>query len=133
MRRKFLLTLLFVVFLGTTVLGCSAASSLKKGWVETSGLSHTNARYNYFDGVERMSFRAGEGDKIQLDVDIQVEEGSLALYLEDPDGNQIWARAFQEDAEESASLNAPQKGRYHLKVEGKAAEGGYEISWDVEG
>ena len=132
MRRNMLLTLL-VVLLGTVLLGCSATSSLKRGWVETSGLSHTNVRYNYFDGVERMSFRAEKGDKIQLDFDLQVEEGSLAINLEDPDGDQVWSMTYQEDAEESASLNAPENGRYYLRVEGKATEGGYEIDWDVEG
>jgi len=132
MRRKFLLTLLFTVFLGITVFGCSATSSLKRGWVETSGLSHANVRYNYFDGVERMSFRAEEGDKIQLDIDVQVEEGSLAINLEDPDGNQVWTRTYQEDVEESASLSAPERGRYYLRMVGEATEGGYEISWDVE-
>ena len=86
-----------------------------------------------FDGVERMSFRAEKGDKIQLDFDLQVEEGSLAINLEDPDGNQVWSMTYQEDAQESASLNAPQNGRYYLRVEGEAAEGGYEIGWDVEG
>lgn len=132
MRRKFLLTLLFAVFLGITVFGCSGTSSLKRGWVETSGLSHANVRYNYFDGVERMSFRAEAGDKIQLDIDVQVEEGSLAINLEDPDGNEAWSKTYQEDAEGSASMIATEKGRYHLRVAGEETEGGYEISWDVE-
>ncbi|MBS3754021.1 MAG: hypothetical protein KGY46_11645, partial [Anaerolineales bacterium] len=73
------------------------------------------------------------GDKIQLDIDVQVEEGSLAINLEDPEGNQVWMRTYQEDVEESASLSAPESGRYYLRMVGEATEGGYEISWDVEG
>lgn len=132
MRRKFLYAFL-AVFLAVFVFGCSGVSSLKKGWVETSGLRHTNVRYHYFNGVEQMSFRAAEGDEIQLDFEVQVEEGSLRIKLEGPDGNEVWSKSYQEDAEGSASMNAPEKGRYHLRVAGEETEGGYEISWGVEG
>jgi methionine-rich copper-binding protein CopC len=132
MRRKFLYAFL-AVFLAVFVFGCSGVSSLKKGWVETSGLRHTNVRYQYFDGVEQMSFRAAKGDEIQLDFEVQVEEGSLRIKLEGPDGNEVWSKSYQEDAEGSASMNAPEKGRYHLRVAGEETEGGYEISWGVEG
>jgi methionine-rich copper-binding protein CopC len=132
MRRKFLYTFL-AVLLAAFMFGCSGVSSLKKGWVETSGLRHANVRYHYFNGVEQMSFRASEGDDIQLDFEVQVEEGSLRIKLEGPDGNEVWSKSYQEDAEGSASMIAPEKGRYHLRVAGEETEGGYEISWDVEG
>lgn len=131
MNRHIKLLSLFLI-LGTFLLGCSGESSLKKGWIETSGLSHSRVNYNYFDGVERKTFRAQSGETIHLDLEVEVDEGSLAVQLLDPQGELMWKETFQDDAQETVSIAAPEGGRYQIRLEGEAAEGGYEFSWDTD-
>lgn len=122
---------LVILLLALALVGCSGRSSLRRGWVETSGLSHLDIRYNYFEGVERRSFRAAEGQDINLEADLQVEEGALTVRLLDPSGELIWEESYTEDAEFSLAVEAERTGRYKLQVEGESAEGGFEMDWEV--
>lgn len=122
---------LVVLLLALALVGCSGRSSLKRGWVETNGLSHLDIRYNYFEGIERRSFRAAEGQDINLEADLQVEDGALTVRLIDPSGELIWEESYSEDAEFSLAVEAERKGRYKLEMEGESAEGGFEIDWEV--
>jgi len=122
---------LVVLLLALALVGCSGRSSLKRGWVETNGLSHLDIRYNYFEGIERRSFRAAEGQDINLEADLQVEDGALTVRLIDPSGELIWEESYSEDAEFSLAVEAEREGRYKLEMEGESAEGGFEIDWEV--
>jgi hypothetical protein len=124
---------LVILLLALALVGCSGRSSLRRGWVETSGLSHLDIRYNTFDGVERRSFRAAEGQDINLEAALQVEDGSLTVRLLDPSGELIWEESYTEDAEFSLAVEAERKGRYKLQVEGESAEGGFALDWEVRG
>jgi hypothetical protein len=124
---------LIIIFAVSLILvGCTGSSTLKRGWVETSGLSHRNVRYNYFDGTERQTIRAKKGADIDLKAEVDVDDGTLAVRLLDPRGDMIWEEVYREDAQFSFSVEAEENGRYKLLVEGETAEGGFEIDWEVK-
>jgi methionine-rich copper-binding protein CopC len=129
MRRATLLAVALLTVAGLTV-GCGR-SSLKIGWRETSGLRHKTARNSSFSGVERASFRAQADETVELDYEVEVEKGTLALSLMDPEGEPLWEETFQEDAADVLSFSAPQSGRYELRIEGSSTEGAFDVSWRV--
>lgn len=129
MRRAILLTTALLTVVGLAI-GCGR-SSLKVGWRETSGLRHKTARYSSFSGVERASFRAQADETIELDYEVDVEKGTLALSLIDPDGEPLWEETFEDEATDTLRLNAPQSGRYQLRIEGDSTGGGFDVSWRV--
>ena len=125
-------TLLILTLLWTSVLliGCGR-STVKVGWIGSSGPGYTGYRYITFDGLERATFRAEAGQNISLDYDFAVEKGTLTLEIVAPDGESLWERTYHEDADESVTLTAPQKGRYQVRLEGEATGGSFDLSWSV--
>jgi hypothetical protein len=113
-------------------MACGARPSLRIGWLEAGGPGHKDVQYRLFSGLERTSFRAQAGQTIELDYDVAVEAGSLEMTLNDPDGDSLWQEVFEEDAGETVRVEAPQTGRYRLRIEGKSTRGGFEVAWQVE-
>ena len=127
-RTKMAAVVLFVVV--GLVAGCGR-SSLRIGWRETTGLRHRTARYRSFDGVERASFRVRSGDTIEVDYEVEVDEGTLTLGLTDPDGEPLWEETFQENAADVLRLNARRDGRYRIRIEGDSTRGAFDVSWQT--
>jgi len=125
-------TLLALVLLSMTglLVGCGS-STVKIGWVGSSGPGHTGYRYTTFDGVERKTFRAQAGQTISLDYDVAVEKGALVLKVVAPDGESLWEETFREDAADTVTLTAPQNGLGTIRIQGQATGGSFDISWSV--
>ena len=68
---------------------------------------------------------------IELDYDVEVEEGMLTIELLDPDGDRVFHRTFREAASDVVFVSAPRRGRYQLRIEGEGTKGSYDVSWDV--
>jgi hypothetical protein len=128
--RRALIVGVVVLALGGILVGCGR-SSVRIGWRETSGLRHKTARYRSFDGMERSSFRARSGDTIEVDYEVEVEEGTLTLTLTDPDGEALWEETFQENAADVLRLSAPRDGRYRLRIKGDSTQGAFDVSWQT--
>jgi len=129
MKKTVLLTLALLVVTGLLV-GCGG-TSLRIGWRESDRLNRSTARYVSFSGVERKGFRAEAGEMIEVDYDVEVEEGALTISLLDPQENRVFHRTFRERAADVESMSAPRSGRYKLRIEGEATKGSYDVSWDV--
>ena len=78
------------------------------------------------------AFGAQAGETIGLDYDVDVEKGTLAMTLIDPDGDTLWARTFEEDVEDSVQIEVPEGGRFRLRIEGESTGGAFKIAWRVE-
>jgi len=119
------------LLLMTSLLAGCGSSTVKVGWVGSSGPGHTGYRYTTFDGVERKTFRAEAGQTIGLDYDVTVEKGALVLKVVAPDGESLWEETFREDTADTVTLTASQDGLYTIRVEGQATGGSFDISWSV--
>jgi len=129
MRKATLLAL--ALLLMTSLLAGCGSSTVKVGWVGSSGPGHTGCCYTTFDGMERKMFRAEADQTITFDYDVTVEKGALLLKVVAPDGESLWEETFREDAADTVTLTAPQDGLYTIRVEGQATGGSFDISWSV--
>ena len=121
-------TALALLLMSLLLVGCGS-STVQVGWVASRQPGTWRASYDTFDGIERTTFSAEEGQTINLDYGMTVEKGSLTLRLVGPDGERVWEKTYSQDGNGSATLTAPQQGRYQLCVEGDGAGGSFDLSW----
>ena len=127
---------LALLLMTSLLVGCGS-STVKVGWVGSSGPGHMGYsytmgyRYTTFDGVERKTFRLEAGQTITFDYDVTVEKGALLLKVVDPDGENLWETTFRKDAADTVTLTASQNGLHTVRIEGQATSGSFDISWSV--
>lgn len=133
MSRKNIITLLSITIciLTLSLVGCSS-SSVKVGWLETSGVSHKTARYETFSGSEQAKICADAGQTITLDYTVIVNKGTLTLVIEKSDDPSYWLNTFSQDASDTITIVAEDKGCYSLQVTGEQAGGSFDIAWSLE-
>jgi len=119
------------LLLMTSLLAGCGSSTVKVGWVGSSGPGRMGYRYTTFDGVERKMFRAEADQAITLNYDVTIKTGSLLLKVVAPDGESIWETTFREDAADTVTLTASQDGLCAIRVEGQATGGSFDLSWSV--
>jgi len=119
------------LLLMTSLLAGCGSSTVKVGWVGSSGPGRMGYRYTTFDGVDRKTFRAEAGQTMTFDYDVTVEKGSLLLKVVAPDGESIWEEAFRKDTTDTVTLTAPQNGLYTIRIEGQATGGSFDLSWSI--
>jgi hypothetical protein len=111
--------------------GCGS-SSVKIGWLETSGVSHKTARYETFSGSEQATNCADAGQTITLDYTVTVSKGTLTFVIEKSDNPSYWENTFSQDASDTITIVAEDKRCYSLQITGKQAGGSYNIAWSIE-
>ena len=130
-RKTFTSLQMMAIFILITILtGCSS-TTLKLGWSETSGLSHKSARYTTFRGIEQTKICTNAGGKISLEYKVTVEKGSLTVALNEPDGASQWQDTFNQDAADTRTLTAADKGCYTLLLTGDNTGGSFDIAWTI--
>jgi len=131
LKNRIALTSLALVLATTLLAGCGSSRGIRIGWRESSGLNHKNAKYASFQGVERKTLRAQEGQTITLDYDVTVEKGTLVLAIVDPDGESLWEKPFREDGSDTVALTASRQGVYTIHIEGEDTSGSFDLSWSL--
>ncbi len=119
------------LLLMTSLLAGCGSSTVRVGWVGSSGPGRMGYRYTTFDGVERKTFRAEADQTMTFDYDVTVEKGALLLKVVAPDGESIWEETFRKDTTDTVTLTAPQNGLYTVRIEGQATGGNLDISRSV--
>ena len=119
--------LMAVVLISTLLL--TACSSTQVGWVTTNVGNTFEASYRRFDGREVETYQLESGESFSLSYNIDVEEGSLALELIDPEKNPVWEESFSEDTEDVFEFTPETSGSYQLHVIGDDTQGSFELTW----
>ena len=130
-RGRMVLMAVGSVVIAALLIGCGGPSSLRIGWIGQDGLRSKSARYQLFSGVKRGSFDAKAGEMIVLEYAVEVQEGTLALSLNDPDGEALWSATFEERRTDEVRVEATQDGRYGVVIEGESTRGSFEVAWCV--
>jgi hypothetical protein len=130
MRYRDIFYVAIALWLVLSLTACGQ-SGVRRGWVENNVGNRYTARYNQFNGRQTDRFRAEAGQTLEVAYDMRVEEGSLSLDLEDPDGNIIWHIAFPEDESGSVSFDLEDTGRYRWVVVGDQTAGSFELEWEL--
>jgi hypothetical protein len=129
MKRRWYVVALLGLALGLFA-GCGR-SGLRIGWTEMTGLDRKRCAYRYFSGRELQRFRADAGETVQIDYEVEVEKGALAIRVEDPDAGEVWQTRFVADDEGTVEFDAETTGRYTVVVLGDETRGRFEIEWDT--
>lgn len=123
---------LLLAFVALILAGCSISPTVKVGFVQNTLPDGAEASYFTFDGTERYSFRAKEGDEFKVVFEFEVEKGALTFQLISPDGEVVWTSpGHVESGSESVSSQALKTGRYRILVTGEETGGGYHFTHTV--
>ena len=123
--KKFLSLLLLLILF--TLPACTR----KVGWVETNIGNTFTARYRLFDGMQTDTIRLDAGESVILTYDIEVLEGSLTLQIEDPNGDSVWERTFNQNENSKLEFSSEMDGRYQINLIGYETEGSFDLQWEI--
>jgi hypothetical protein len=87
--------------------------------------------YDLFSGQEQKTLNLDQDQVLDLNFDIQVDDGSLTLQLIDEDGNVSWEESFLDDSSGSVDLQIDDDGLYEISINGQKTKGGFEIDWEL--
>jgi hypothetical protein len=130
-RVRATLSALTPLLISILLIGCGS-SNVRLGWSESKLPGCWHADYSTFEGVERTTFLAQQGQMVNLDYNVVVEKGSLTLKVVGPDGESLWEESFGEAADGAVTLRVSQKERYQVCVVGEDTGGSFDLSWHVE-
>lgn len=137
MNRKIYLTL-FVVALAvfsTLLSGCDF-SKVKIGEVRMmygeNDDGHIAYTFSAFSGFERGSALAEAGQTIAFDYQASIDEGSLIIEWQTPDGEILWHTTVVESNQGTEIFPVESPGEHKLVIQGIGAEGDFVVSWEVK-
>lgn len=129
---KGIVALVLLTLLSTVLIACEGHSTIKVGWVGNDTPGSFAYSYRRFSGIERDTFRADAGETLTLDYELEVEEGSLKLRIQDPGGTTLWETEAEADVEDVVRLTLEQEGRYQIQLEGHDTRGAFDLEWERE-
>jgi hypothetical protein len=89
-----------------------------------------NYSYSSFSGDEVGTSSLDADEILTVDYQAEVEEGTLSIRVEDPDGEVLQSNTMQQDDSGTWTVTAPEEGDYHIVVEGDDASGSFDVEWD---
>jgi len=111
MKHSKLRILIFVI-VALILASCSLNSTVKVGFVQSSSSNGAEANYFTFNGKERYSIRAKQGDELRIMFDFEVDRGTLTVQLVSPNGDVLWTSpGFLQSGSASVSSQALETGR----------------------
>jgi hypothetical protein len=129
MYLKSILTLL--LSLVALVAPACSSSQVRVGFVGSQFGNRMDFDYDLFSGQEQKTLNLDQDQVLDLNFDIQVDDGSLTLQLIDEDGNVSWEESFLDDSSGSVDLQIDDDGLYEISINGQKTKGGFEIDWEL--
>ncbi len=68
-----------------------------------------------------------QGETVSVSYQLQVDSGTLELFIDDPDENEIWQQCFTEDTQDVFTFTAQVDGCYLVRIDQEEASGSYEL------
>lgn len=124
-RNIGVLVILFILLLVTSVGGFGGLGTIRSGtrmmFFSNEGRSYWHANYQYFDGYMQRNLWVDE-DGV-LEIDIETDEGILALEIKDEDGNII----YTEENVGTKEFELEVSGRVTIRLEADGHEGSFDF------
>lgn len=121
MKRKIYLILIAIIII-TLLCGCTITKGTFIGIDQESSDTYLKVSYIKFNGSITRKMDLKEGDQV-------------SFSYESNDNLQAVIRKGDEDILEIAdgsTYTAPEDGRYNFIVEGKASDGDFELTWEID-
>jgi hypothetical protein len=110
--------------------GCGRAE-VYLGWMASNRPGHMRACYAAFSGSKIRTVRTSTGGTLIVEYGTTVNQGTLTIGVEGPDGEKLWPVILDEDAEDAVVLPVEQPGRYAIVVRGEGTAGSFYLSWKM--
>lgn len=130
-HKRMALWLAVSLLLAGLLAGCGQ-SRLQVGMKETHRSGHWQASYVTLSGVKQDTLRAGAGQTLVLDYDVEVDNGTLGITVSDPENQALWDVSLHERARDAVHLDLDEGGSYTIRVEGDGAGGSFDLAWELE-
>jgi hypothetical protein len=102
------------------------------GWMASNRPGHMRACYAAFSGSKVRTVQADTGETLVVEYDATVNKGILAISVQGPDDEILWAVSLDRDSKDSVELPVEQDGRYAIVVRGGSTGGSFALWWHVE-
>ena len=123
--------LIFGVLVGMIIIGFGITvflggfSETKIGYVENGYGNNISASFKYYNGEKDKNISFNKGDEVTVKYNIELEEGSLNIDIEDEDGNKVFSKNVGNG---EVKFNVDKEGTYRIKFRADKAKGSYSIS-----
>jgi hypothetical protein len=118
-----------ILILSAVILAGCNSTTIKIGWVESSGVSNQTASYESFKGTVEKTICIGPGETLTIEYQLVVDNGALELVLADPDDATVWETRAVQDNAGSATPPIQEAGCYTLQITGEDTGGSFDIRW----
>lgn len=123
--KKLIYPLMLVLFLGLA--GCTKRFTFELGAFENNTSTQMSMSYKKFDGVKDRQLTVKEGESVEINVDIETEDGTLDAYIYNEELEYSYEGKDIETSTFTVTLTEP--GEYTIKVEADMHEGSYSFTW----
>lgn len=134
-KRNLIIILLITIFQAGLLSGCNL-SKIKIGEVRMMYGSNEEGRIAYnirsFTGVESGSVQATKGQTIPFSYRVILDQGSLLIEWQDPEGEVMWQEVLAESGSGGAEISILFPGEYVIIVQGNGFSGNIDVSWDIK-
>ncbi|EJO5349166.1 hypothetical protein NRP93_003324 [Clostridium botulinum] len=121
-----MITLLITVIL----VGCSGGSYKTIKSKENNTQNSMEMSYSEFKGYKFTSIKLKKGDRLNLNIDVNTEEGNLEILLLDENDKALF-KVKNPEKPVNKTININKDSTYKIKVDGKH-KGSYKITWDIK-
>jgi hypothetical protein len=134
-RKLSIVGMMMLVLASSLVLaGCSGASGpqFRTGWIGSSGANEMSYRYTTFTGTEEGTAHVEDGEAMVLAYAAVVNEGTLVLRVQSPEGETLWSTTLTESVDEQqVTVTTSEAGTCRILVTGNRTAGRFAVSWSV--
>ena len=131
MKKLTSVILLVSVLLTAVFAGCGSTSSVwygyRTGAVQRQNSDMVSLSCEEFTGGVTYTIRVTDQQKLTIDSDITVENGSLEVTILDAEENALFYGRIEEDWSFNTFL--PDYGTYSIQIAAEEFKGSYEFSW----
>ena len=128
--------LCIVIALAILVSGCSSKNNIIDSDVRMNIQTNQEGRisriYDTFSGFERGSLETKMDQTIFFDYEATVNNGSLIIEWQDPNGSVVWRMVLAESGGGNDDILIKSSGRYTIVIQGKETSGNFSVSWNIE-
>lgn len=127
--------LLLTIALSILLSACEL-NRVKFGEVRMMYGANEDGRISYdissFTGVERGQVQAQKGQIISFTYQVVLDEGSLDIEWQDPQGEVVWRKNLLEGDHGDDEIEIDSPGRFTIFIQGSGVRGNFDVSWQVK-
>jgi len=130
MKKKYQILIIIIL---SIILSACELDKLKFGEVRMMYGSNEAGRISYdistFTGTESGELEAETGGVISFTYSIDLDKGALVIEWQDPQGEVIWRKIFEESEIGEYEIEVLSAGTYRVFVRGDGAGGKFDVLW----